>query len=99
MLRQGVISAAPADCLNCKGIQYGIGYSDESGEIARNREVVEFGQVGEEPKERLAGCAYLSANPDVLKEDAPQALATPSPQCAYGWLLPVDLREALGRLG
>ena len=31
-----------AGWLKRNGIQYGVGYSEESGEIARNREVVEF---------------------------------------------------------
>jgi len=42
---------------------------------------------------------YLSADPDVFEEDTPQALATPPPQRADGWLLAIDLRQAFGRLG
>ena len=45
-IRTVIIGGAPnmllAGWLKRNGIQYGVGYSDESGEIARNREVVDF---------------------------------------------------------
>ena len=45
-IRTVIIGGTPnmllAGWLKRKGIQYGVGYSDESGEIARNREVVDF---------------------------------------------------------
>jgi len=45
-IRTVIIGGAPnmllTGWLKRKGIQYGVGYSDESGEIARNREVVDF---------------------------------------------------------
>ena len=45
-IRTVIIGGTPnmllASWLKRNGIQYGVGYSDESGEIARNREVVDF---------------------------------------------------------
>jgi len=53
-IRTVIIGGTPnmllAGWLKRKGLQYGVGYSDESGEIARNREAVDFlaGSVDDE---------------------------------------------------